>query len=339
VYRVGKILNKTKMKKLLMFFTCILIKSTIATFAQWAGTNPITTNSLVGIGTQSPATPLDVNGAVHLSNIRFLNSGGINFIQSGSTRSVGSWAPLYFGPYGTITGIKMMIDANGNVGVGTTSPGARLHIEAPNGSLGLYINQQATADNTFGMKINVNRDLTKAFVLSNSSSGKDVVLIYGSGQIIANGFSTNTGGGFSANGIGQYAYGFTVSATADYAKAYSLTDKNNKEVFYVWGNGVVNAKKIYAEAFAVCPDAMSINWYDNVFSSSYKLKSLNDVEQFIKENNHLPDIPSEKNVKANGFNIAEMDGLLLKKIEELTLYIIQQQKEIEDLKQKVNNNN
>lgn len=74
------------------------------------------------------------------------------------------------------------------------------------------------------------------------------------------------------------------------------------------------------------------SWADDVFSKNYTLTPLTEVENFYKQNKHLPEIPSEKEVIENGVNTAEMIKLLLKKVEELTLYTVQQQKEIEALK-------
>lgn len=76
-------------------------------------------------------------------------------------------------------------------------------------------------------------------------------------------------------------------------------------------------------------------WYDNVFAKDYKLLSLIDLKRYINEFGHLPEIPSETEVLAEGYNIAEMQSLLLKKIEELTLYTLKQQEEIEMLKQTI----
>ena len=76
-------------------------------------------------------------------------------------------------------------------------------------------------------------------------------------------------------------------------------------------------------------------WYDNVFAKDYKLLSLNDLKRYIKEFGHLPEIPSETEVPAEGYNMAEMQSILLKKIEELTLYTLKQQEEIEMLKQTI----
>ncbi len=73
-------------------------------------------------------------------------------------------------------------------------------------------------------------------------------------------------------------------------------------------------------------------WADFVFEDSYDLKSLEDVESFINENKHLPDVPTESEVKENGLSLGQSNAMLLQKIEELTLYLIQQNKEIKTLK-------
>nr|WP_315176495.1 tail fiber protein [uncultured Flavobacterium sp.] len=67
---------------------------------------------------------------------------------------------------------------------------------------------------------------------------------------------------------------------------------------------------------------------DYVFAPDYDLKPLSEVAQYIKENRHLPEIPSAKEIEANGLHLAEMNMKLLKKIEELTLYVMQQDKKI-----------
>jgi hypothetical protein len=77
------------------------------------------------------------------------------------------------------------------------------------------------------------------------------------------------------------------------------------------------------------------NWCDYVFDANYNLKSLDEVEQFIKQNKHLPNIPPAGEIAQNGIAISDMTQRIMEKIEELTLYVIQQQKEIEQLKQKI----
>lgn len=75
-------------------------------------------------------------------------------------------------------------------------------------------------------------------------------------------------------------------------------------------------------------------WADEVFKPAYKLKPLQEVEQFILKYKHLPDIPSEKQVVGKDIDVGDTQALLLKKIEDLTLYIIEMKKEINLLKAK-----
>ena len=74
---------------------------------------------------------------------------------------------------------------------------------------------------------------------------------------------------------------------------------------------------------------------DFVFDNDYQLKSLQDVQDFITKNRHLPEIASAKEMEENGLELGKMDIKLLQKVEELTLYLIEQNKEIEALKKKV----
>ena len=73
-------------------------------------------------------------------------------------------------------------------------------------------------------------------------------------------------------------------------------------------------------------------WSDFVFDNDYHLPSLSEVENYIKNNRHLPDIPSAKEVEDNGVDLGEMNAKLLRKVEELTLYVIDLQKQIDELK-------
>ncbi|WP_461639623.1 hypothetical protein [Labilibaculum euxinus] len=91
-------------------------------------------------------------------------------------------------------------------------------------------------------------------------------------------------------------------------------------------NGTIRAKEIKVEA----------NWADFVFKGDYSLRNLTEVEEFIIENGHLPDIPTEKEVKAEGISLGEMNSKLLQKIEELTLYAIQLKKDNQTLVEKQN---
>jgi hypothetical protein len=76
-------------------------------------------------------------------------------------------------------------------------------------------------------------------------------------------------------------------------------------------------------------------WPDYVFHTDYLLRPLPEVEQFIRQNNHLPEVPSEKEVTENGLDLGENQSVLLKKIEELTLYLIEQNKKLEQLQKEM----
>lgn len=77
-------------------------------------------------------------------------------------------------------------------------------------------------------------------------------------------------------------------------------------------------------------------WSDFVFDEGYQLMPIAEVEAFIEQNNHLPGVPSATEVISNGVNLGEMDAILLKKIEELTLYVIDLKKENDFLKDEIN---
>jgi len=73
-------------------------------------------------------------------------------------------------------------------------------------------------------------------------------------------------------------------------------------------------------------------WPDYVFDKSYNLMPLSETEQYIQANGHLPNVPSAAEVEADGMSVGEMNKVLLQKVEELTLYVIELQKQIDELK-------
>lgn len=109
---------------------------------------------------------------------------------------------------------------------------------------------------------------------------------------------------------------------------------NAKQVMALFNNGNVSiAEKLTCREVLV---NANVPWPDYVFSTNYNLRPLSEVESFIRKNNHLPDVPSEKQIaEQGGANLGEMNTVLLRKIEELTLYTIEQQKAIDLLKQEV----
>ncbi len=88
-------------------------------------------------------------------------------------------------------------------------------------------------------------------------------------------------------------------------------------------NGTIRTQEVKVE---------TSGWPDYVFADNYQLTTLEEIEAFIKSNKHLPEVPSASEVEANGLKLGEMNALLLKKIEELTLYAIGQEKKNEELK-------
>lgn len=116
---------------------------------------------------------------------------------------------------------------------------------------------------------------------------------------------------------GVYIGGISGAEVANYR-----TELKNKYKLFV-------KKGVLAEDFAIAPVA---SWADFVFHKNYNLRPLTEVEQFIEQNKHLPEVPSATKVAEDGYSQHEMNKILLQKIEELTLYTIQQQKEIEELR-------
>jgi hypothetical protein len=121
----------------------------------------------------------------------------------------------------------------------------------------------------------------------------------------------------------NYAARVTVLTDGNVGIGTGLTSNPNGYKLAV--NGKVGAKEVQVEN-------TSSTWADYVFESDYKLMSLDELESFIQKNKHLPEIPSAEEVKVTGHKLGEMDVLLLKKVEELTLYIIEMKKEIEEVK-------
>jgi hypothetical protein len=145
------------------------------------------------------------------------------------------------------------------------------------------------------------------------------------------GGQNNTGGFVIAAHYDGAATGIKIDANGNVgigtAEPAEKLEVNGKVIIHdeTWIEGKVTAEEIEVKADV---------WSDLVFYDSYELKPLNEVEAFIKKNKHLPDVPSEAQVLEEGINLGEMDAVLLQKIEELTLYIIEQEKRIEELEKK-----
>lgn len=90
-------------------------------------------------------------------------------------------------------------------------------------------------------------------------------------------------------------------------------------------NGKIRAREVKVEAD---------NWPDYVFKDTYKAKSLEEIEVFLIKNKHLPEIPTALDIENNGLDLGQMNAKLLKKIEELTLLLIDQNKRLKELESK-----
>ncbi len=123
---------------------------------------------------------------------------------------------------------------------------------------------------------------------------------------------------------------------------YKLTVGGKTKLKDVEINGNMDIKDLVVDHLTVTKkiDAAEIEvkeiaeWKDGVFKPEYNLRSLREIEQYIKQHGHLPEIPSEAEVMQNGINLARMNALLLQKVEELTLYVIELEKKIDKLKNK-----
>lgn len=162
-----------------------------------------------------------------------------------------------------------------------------------------------------------NRDVTAGTIFSNTGHAYQFVHIASTTaasdrfdlQIYNPAGTSVTATAFSVNGAGNIGMG--VAPRADYKLAVA---------------GTMAARKV---------KVTQETWADYVFRAGYKLPDIDETEAFIRANKHLPGIPSEKEVARDGIDVGEMNKLLLQKIEEQMLYIIEMNKEVKELKREV----
>jgi len=137
--------------------------------------------------------------------------------------------------------------------------------------------------------------------------------------------------------------------TGGYGNILGITSANNTGDFWVQANKILFGGAFNFDSCTDCDDyklfvkkgirtekvkveIASGIWADYVFDKKYDLKSIDEVEKFITKNGHLPNVPSAKEIEKEGLDLGKMDAKLLEKIEELTLYVIELKKEIDNLK-------
>jgi len=268
-------------------------------------------NGRVGVGIDNPTNTLDINGQVR---IRGGNPGAGKVLTSDVNGNT-SWQTPSGGSNWTVSGSNIY-RSTGNVGIGTISPGTVLHVhKAVSGGYSYVHRIEVT-----GTATDVNQ--TKALeVRANSTS--DAFLVYGDGRIVFNrtgnsSIRANDDLSFRTNNVER------IRITKDGNVAIGATDPKGYKLA-VKGN-------VIAEEVVV---KLHGSWPDYVFEDGYMLKSIEEVENFINVHGHLPEVPSAQHVAADGISLGEMNALMMKKIEELTLYVIGQQKEINELKDKL----
>ncbi len=279
-------------------------------------------NNNVGIGTTNPVTKLHIEGAsvnwnemvpgknygtIHLSTGTSLDHYG-NAITWGASDAGNAQAGIYVrsdGSYGTkmyfattdsyVTGSKtrLFIGHNGNVGIGTTSPNAKLDIKAATGDI-MVLETTSAINNVMRFK---NQGIENGAIYS--LAGQDDFYIR----------ATNPTGKLILQNAGS------ISMILDENQRVGIGTANPTYKLSV--AGTISCGELIVEDVT--------GWADFVFEDDYSLMSLKDLDKYIQTNKHLPEIPTTAEVEENGISVGEMNTKLLQKIEELTLYTIQQQ--------------
>ncbi len=358
--------------KLKLIFCIFLLYVTLILNAQpWQGNNPVWTNSSVGIGTQSPLHDLGIGAAIFglQKTDASPNAGYIRFgDNTGWKLHIGRGKESYGSPVNTdITGVLMTIQDYGKVGIGTTDPINRLDVVGATSEPSLNYTSVAVANFRGLSNTQLAISSSSAIPFGVSLQVKHSILDGYSYPLILQPVGGNVGIGTTTPDFSQKltvngdirmlgSGNKIVVGTAGIASDYLLLqDVVSGNPAFQWiqdgsakftiegetgnvgigttnpGNYKLNVSgKIRADEVVV-----NMTGADFVFSPGYKLPELSEIEKYIKENKHLPGFASAMEMEENGVNISEMQTKLLKKIEELTLYAIEQEKKNTQLEQRI----
>jgi hypothetical protein len=197
-----------------------------------------------------------------------------------------------------------VLNSNGNIGIGITNPLNKLSVQ--------------TSGTNDGIKIINTSSYAAGLHLSNTNTSGHTWALFSTGT----GNISEGAGNFT---IYDYGTGFTRFFISGSTGNIGIGTITPDPAYLLSVNGKIRAKEIKVET----------GWSDFVFEKHYKLKTLFEVENYINENGHLPEIPTAKEVEENGIEVGQIESKLLQKIEELTLYVIEQNKKIETLQKEV----
>lgn len=303
----------------------------------------------IGIGTTTPVSLLDVNGNISVTATAGLffnsywsgdwkyraNGFGNTMYQTGTGDFVFSTMGNNAAGAGAIGTPypRMTILNNGNIGIGTQSPNTKLDV---NGVISM---------NSFGylscLRIPAN-SYTNLFLGGAIKDNADgTYTVYGDGG--SNYFSAIKMDNGGDNGAGINFYNGAATGGSNYTVT-SANLPNYLQMRIAGGNVSIGTSDSKGYKLAVNGSAIATSmtvklnsaWPDYVFNRDYQLPSLQEVKAYIDQNQHLPETPSAQQIAKEGLNLGEMNKLQMKKIEELTLYLIEKDTEINE--QKVTNN-
>ena len=219
------------------------------------------------------------------------------------------------------SGSHIMVKQNGNVGISINDPTSKLQVIGQvrtypaDGST--YAPSNATLGVLFGAK-GASSAAPNAMHTAGRIRGGNVGYGWGNQALVLE--AANTWNGYVINQLILKGDGKVGIGTYNTPGNYKL---------YV-DNGIL-AERVKVATIGTA------GWADYVFDEDYELRSLEEVEAYVKAHHHLPNVPSESELAQNGFDLAEMDAKLMEKIEELTLYLIDMKKQNESQDELVKN--